>query len=152
MSRLELKRSVQATTLKSVTHLPNFPQGIDEGWWNSARFLWRYGYSPITAKGMVSNLVKSFLRLYDPFFLHRPSHRNDSYSSNGSIGNRDSFTKSGYPWHSIEDLAKALNFTEMAAQDAESMFYNNGVSRLFVEEMIEAATRVNYGQVSSYKK
>ena len=96
---------------------------------------------------MVSNLVKSFLRLYDPFFLHRPSHRNDSFSSNG-----DSFTKSGYPWHSIEDLAKALNFTEMAAQDAESMFYNNGVSRLFVEEMIEAATRVNYGQVSSYKK
>lgn len=25
-------------------------EGLDNGWWNSARMFWRYGYSPITTQ------------------------------------------------------------------------------------------------------
>jgi prenylcysteine oxidase/farnesylcysteine lyase len=101
-------------------------------WWSSARLFWRYGYSPITTKNLVTELKDKFLRLYDPAFLHRPK------SSNA--------TESGYPWGSIEKMAKHLNLSDSANADAQSWFYGKGVSQLFIQELIEAASRVNYGQ------
>lgn len=81
---------------------------------------------------MVKDLVDSFLQLYQPKFLHEHG--------------KDNVTHSGFPWTSIEALAKSLKFDDAAALDAHTWFYNKGVSQLFVEELIEAATRVNYGQ------
>jgi prenylcysteine oxidase/farnesylcysteine lyase len=76
--------------------------------------------------------VDRFVQLYDPTWLHRADDRNR--------------TASGFPWSSIESLAKSMSLDDLAAQDAGNYFYSQGVAKLFSEEMIEAATLVNYGQ------
>lgn len=108
-------------------------EGLDNGWWNSAKMFWRYGYSPVTTQKLVGKLVDAFLHLYDPTYMHRTGH--DAQR-----------TESGYPWSSIEDLARAMKLDDVAAQSAGDYFYGSGVSKLFIEEIIEAATLVNYGQ------
>jgi len=113
-------------------------EGLDGSWWNSARMIWRYGYSPLTMRNLIADLVGTFVSLYDPAYLHRP--RSDPK------GERFYSTISGFPWQSIESLAKRLKFDSLIAQTAESWFYVKGVGKLFIEEVIEAATRVNYGQ------
>ncbi|CAO1630352.1 unnamed protein product [Parajaminaea phylloscopi] len=107
-------------------------EDLGDSWWSSAKLFWRYGYSPLTTRSLVKDLVTSFLELYDPKFLHQQRRAN--------------VTASGFPWSSVEDIAKAVNFDEAAATDAHTWFYGKGVSQLFTEEIIEAATRVNYGQ------
>ncbi|CAO1636851.1 unnamed protein product [Sympodiomycopsis kandeliae] len=111
---------------------------LSGNWWSSAKIFWRYGYSPITVSNVVSDLTKKFLQLYDPKFLHDIKAKNDNKTN--------STTKSGYPWDSIESLADELDFSAPASTDADTWFYGKGVSRLFIREVIEAATRVNYAQ------
>lgn len=106
---------------------------LSGNWWSSAKIFWRYGYSPITVNSVVNDLKAKFAQLYDPRFLHDTEGRRNS-------------TKSGYPWDTIESLARKLSFSEPAATDADTWFYGKGVSRLFIREVIEAATRVNYAQ------
>lgn len=50
-------------------------------------------------------------------------------------------------WSSIEQLTKALNWTEMVSLTATEFFLDNGVSERFIHEQIEAGTLVNYAQV-----
>ena len=50
-------------------------------------------------------------------------------------------------WSSIEELNNALNWTELISQTGTQYFQSHGISQLFTNEMIEAATRVNYAQV-----
>lgn len=50
-------------------------------------------------------------------------------------------------WSSIEQLTKALNWTEMASLTATEFFLDNGVSERFIHEQIEAGSLVNYAQV-----
>ncbi|KAE8179913.1 hypothetical protein CF335_g9426, partial [Tilletia laevis] len=114
-------------------------EGLDGSWWNSARMVWRYGYSPMTMRNLVADLVGTFTTLYDPTFLHRPK-------TNPEKGESKYSTISGFPWRSIESLAGRLKFDRLTSQTADSWFYSKGVGKLFVEEIIEAATRVNYGQ------
>ncbi|KAE8243773.1 hypothetical protein A4X03_0g7679 [Tilletia caries] len=114
-------------------------EGLDGSWWNSARMVWRYGYSPMTMRNLVADLVGTFTTLYDPTFLHRPK-------TNPEKGESKYSTISGFPWRSIESLASRLKFDRLTSQTADSWFYSKGVGKLFVEEIIEAATRVNYGQ------
>lgn len=117
----------------TCAHPENSPfQDLGDSWWSSAKLFWRYGYSPATTRSLVKDMVASFLQLYSPQFLHekRPSN----------------VTEDGFPWSSVEDIAKALEFDDAAATDAHTWFYSKGVSQLFVEELVEAATRVNYGQ------
>ena len=80
----------------------------------------------------MKGIVDRFVKLYDPAFLHQPSEANK--------------TGSGFPWSSIEGLARAMDLSGLAAQSSGDWFYGQGVSKLFIEEMIEAATLVNYGQ------
>jgi prenylcysteine oxidase/farnesylcysteine lyase len=105
-------------------------EGLDNGWWNSAKMFWRYGYAPVTTQKLVRSLVDSFLMLYDPSWMHRRGTDDDS----------------GFPWSSIERLSTSLHLNDLASQNAGDYFYGKGVSKLFVEEVIEAATLVNYGQ------
>jgi len=109
-------------------------EGLDNGWWNSARMFWRYGYSPITTQKVVKKIVDRFLQLYDPIYLHKTKEE----------GSKE--TSSGFPWSSIQDLAKAMELDDLAAQNAGDYYYSQGVGKLFTEEIIEAATLVNYGQ------
>lgn len=73
-----------------------------------------------------------FVRLYDPKYLHQPTENNK--------------TVGGFPWATIEDLAKSMELNDLAAVNAGDYFYGQGIAKLFAEEMIEAATLVNYGQ------
>ena len=106
-------------------------ENLDNGWWNSAKMLWRYGYSPMKTEKFVGKLVDRFLQMYDPKWLH------EAKANKGA----------SFPWSSIEDLANAFNFSELAAITTLRHFYRNErIAKLFVEEIVEAATRVNYGQ------
>lgn len=117
-------------------------EGLDNGWWNSAKMFWRYGYSPLTTQKLVGKTVDAFLRLYDPAYMHKTNVDKKVIDSHSSSSN----TESGYPWRTIDDLAKAMKFDQMVAQSAGDYFYAQSVSKLFIEEIIEAATLVNYGQ------
>ena len=51
-------------------------------------------------------------------------------------------------WDNIRDLAEQLGVAQLVEDTGEDFFRGKGVSEKFVFELIEAATRVNYGQVS----
>ena len=56
------------------------------------------------------------------------------------------YTAESPSWDSVEALMLALNWTEMVSQPASDYFQSHGVSANLISEMIDAATRVNYGQ------
>ncbi|KAG6866235.1 hypothetical protein C0991_006822 [Blastosporella zonata] len=49
-------------------------------------------------------------------------------------------------WDNIADLSFALGYSDMVKDTAASFFLKSGVSRRFAFDLIEGATRVNYGQ------
>lgn len=57
------------------------------------------------------------------------------------------YEPSAQNWTSIEELNNALNWTELISQTGAEYFEGHGVSQKFTNELIEALTRVNYGQV-----
>lgn len=88
-------------------------------WWTTAKLFWRYGYSsPLKVRSLVKGMVDTYLNLYQP--------------------------RTPYP--SIAAISSALNFTHLTAVPASKHLIENGVNSLFVHELVEAATRVNYGQ------
>ena len=52
-------------------------------------------------------------------------------------------------WSSIENLSEVLDWSALTSQTGAEYFQSQGVSRKFVTEIIEAATRVNYAQVGT---
>lgn len=108
-------------------------EGDQSSWWTSAKFFLRYGYSAITTENIVKTQLSYFAGLYRPSFLHARKGK-----SNTSV--------SGYPWSRIEDLADAINATSLVQTTGMQFFKDRRVSELFIEEMVEAATRVNYAQ------
>lgn len=89
-------------------------------------------YSHSCSVSSVKKIVDRFVQLYDPTYLHQPTEKNK--------------TVSGFPWATIENLAKSMELNDLAAVNAGDYFYGQGIAKLFSEEMIEAATLVNYGQ------
>ncbi|CUA71609.1 hypothetical protein RSOLAG22IIIB_09699 [Rhizoctonia solani] len=88
-------------------------------WWTTAKLFWRYGYSsPLKVRTLVKDMVNTYLNLYRP----------------------------RVPYQSISAISSALNFTHITSVSAAEYLTDNGVSPLFVHELVEAATRVNYGQ------
>lgn len=67
-------------------------------------------------------MVKQFVTLYTPFF---------------GVG----------PWSNMTQLAGILEWSDMAAQTASEFMDLQGINRRWTRELMEAATRVNYGQV-----
>jgi prenylcysteine oxidase / farnesylcysteine lyase len=51
------------------------------------------------------------------------------------------------PFTNITSLASELGWTDIAAQSTMDYFDSQGLDQRWTREMIEAATRVNYGQV-----
>ncbi|KAH8120483.1 Prenylcysteine lyase-domain-containing protein [Phellopilus nigrolimitatus] len=90
------------------------------GWLDNIKALWRYGFrSPSKTKGLVKGMIGKFISLYSP---------------------------SSPSWSNITELASELGWTNVVAQTAAEYFDSQGVSHLFSREVIESATRVNYGQ------
>ncbi|KAF7320038.1 Prenylcysteine lyase [Mycena kentingensis (nom. inval.)] len=93
------------------------------GWWSiwdNIKALWRYGfYSPRRAQAVVQEMVAKFLTLY------------------GSETPK---------WTNITELSAALEWEELVASTTADFFKAQGVSEQFIGELVEASTRVNYGQ------
>ncbi|KAJ3826223.1 Prenylcysteine lyase-domain-containing protein [Lentinula raphanica] len=95
-------------------------------WWDTLKVLWRYGVmSPRRSNslqvthGLVANMLKQYSTLY---------------------------TIDSPKWENITDLAHSLGWTNLIENTGADFFTSNGVSRQYVFELLEAATRVNYGQ------
>jgi prenylcysteine oxidase/farnesylcysteine lyase len=50
-------------------------------------------------------------------------------------------------WDNISSLASTLGWADLTAQTTSEYLTANGISTKYVHEMVEASTRVNYGQV-----
>ncbi|GAA5851028.1 hypothetical protein JCM8547_009159 [Rhodosporidiobolus lusitaniae] len=90
------------------------------GWLEKIRLLWRYGRSPFTVRGLVKTTVNSFLNLYSPSFV----------------------SQGAFP--SLHNFSAATGLQEASAQYADKYFKERSVSPLFTNELVSAATQVNY--------
>jgi prenylcysteine oxidase / farnesylcysteine lyase len=58
------------------------------------------------------------------------------------------FYTSGSPkWDNISDLASFMGWVDLISNSTADYFMAKGVSKQYTYEVIEASTRVNYGQV-----
>ncbi|KAG0699722.1 FAD/NAD(P)-binding domain-containing protein [Suillus ampliporus] len=91
-----------------------------KSWWTTLKVLWRYGYTaPTRTKAIVQAMIDRFLGLYTP-----ESPR----------------------WDDISAFSEKFQWVSMTNQTASDFLEGNGVAPLFARELVEAATRVNYGQ------
>ncbi|KAI0273059.1 FAD/NAD-P-binding domain-containing protein [Russula aff. rugulosa BPL654] len=89
-------------------------------WFNSIKFLLRYGYRSRKRVGeLVRSVTEKFLKLYTPDFKS---------------------------WSSTEELNNALNWTHLTSQTGGEYFQTNGISQTYTNEFIEGASRMNYAQ------
>ncbi|KAJ7139742.1 Prenylcysteine lyase-domain-containing protein [Mycena epipterygia] len=90
------------------------------GWWDKAKALLRYGfYSPRRTQAFVDTMINKFLTLYSS---ETPK------------------------WDNITHLSSSLGWTELVTQSTAEYLKSEGVSDKFISELVEASTRVNYGQ------
>ena len=52
-------------------------------------------------------------------------------------------------WNSVADLANQLGWSGLVNETTVDYLSKQGVSGKYIKEVVEAATRVNYGQVSA---
>lgn len=64
-------------------------------------------------------------------------------------GIKDMYTPTIRTWSSVEELAEQTKWLHLTSQTAAEYMTEQGVSELFIHELQEALTRVNYGQVLS---
>lgn len=57
------------------------------------------------------------------------------------------YTADSPKWDNITDLAHSFGWKNLIESTGAEFFTSNGVSKQYVFELIEAASRVNYGQV-----
>ncbi|KUM56663.1 hypothetical protein ACN42_g10542 [Penicillium freii] len=88
-------------------------------WWNIGRLFWRYGLAPLRTQNLVKNIVGRFLRLYEePLF----------------------------PFTSLTEAAVAADLINATVSSGDVFLQTNSIDSLFAREIIQASTRVNYGQ------
>ncbi|KAJ5452328.1 Prenylcysteine oxidase [Penicillium cf. griseofulvum] len=88
-------------------------------WWNIGRLFWRYGLAPLRTQNLVKSVVGRFLRLYEePLF----------------------------PFSSLTKAAIAADLINATASSGNLFLGANSIDSLFAREIIQASTRVNYGQ------
>ncbi|GAA5932145.1 hypothetical protein JCM3775_004250 [Rhodotorula graminis] len=91
------------------------------GWWSKVKAVWRYGRSPFKARSLVKSTVDNFLRLYSADFV-----------SQGAFA-------------SLANFSTATHLAGPASHYADEYLTHSGVGELFTDELISAATQVNYG-------
>lgn len=88
-------------------------------WWNIGRLFWRYGLAPLRTQNLMKSTVGRFLRLYEePIF----------------------------PFQSLSEAVAAVDLLNATSSSGSSFLAANQISDLFSREIIQASTRVNYGQ------
>ena len=103
---------------------------------------------------MVLMHFKTQIRCERSVFVQIPSYDNLLYSASYTT---QQFLKlysspDALRWQNISTLATALDLLDMAANSTADFFQSKGVSAQFVNEIVEGATRINYGQVRTFQK
>ncbi|KAI0828535.1 Prenylcysteine lyase-domain-containing protein [Trametes gibbosa] len=89
-------------------------------WLSKIKILWRYGYkAPSKTQQLVAKTVSIFQELY--------SSRSPR-------------------WSNITSVVSDLGWSDVIAQTTSEYFDLQGIDRRWTRELVEAATRVNYGQ------
>jgi prenylcysteine oxidase / farnesylcysteine lyase len=99
-----------------------FRQAASKGgssWWDIAKLLWRYGLAPIRTQSLMKSTVGRFLRMYDePIF----------------------------PFKSLDAAAARVGLVDFTAATGAQILREGGIGEKFSREIVQASTRVNYGQ------
>ncbi|BGP37153.1 hypothetical protein JCM10449v2_001057 [Rhodotorula kratochvilovae] len=95
--------------------------GFGWDWWSKVKAVWRYGRSPFTVRSLVKETVSNFLSLYSPAFV-----------SQGAFA-------------SLANFSAATHLQSAASLYADEYLGQAGVGELFTNELISAASQVNYG-------
>ncbi|KIX07635.1 uncharacterized protein Z518_02288 [Rhinocladiella mackenziei CBS 650.93] len=86
-------------------------------WWDIAKLLWKYGWSPIRTQRATKAAIGKFLTFYnDPLF----------------------------PFPSLQSAVDSSGLDEYTAVPGKQTLQEAGISELFSRELIQASTRVNY--------
>jgi prenylcysteine oxidase / farnesylcysteine lyase len=89
------------------------------GWMDVVKLFWRYGLAPLKTQRLTKSTVARFLAMYEePVF----------------------------PWRSLTEAAMQVGLLDATASTGRRFLQRNGVSEKFGREIIQASTRVNYGQ------
>ncbi|ODH38739.1 hypothetical protein ACO22_02212 [Paracoccidioides brasiliensis] len=88
-------------------------------WWSIFKLIYRYGWAPMKTQNLMKSTLNRFLKLYKfPYF----------------------------PFQSLSDAAMSAGLAEATWTSGAEYLKDNGVSEQFAREIIQASTRVNYGQ------
>ncbi|KAE8388605.1 hypothetical protein BDV23DRAFT_158736 [Aspergillus alliaceus] len=91
----------------------------ENSWWSIPKLFWRYGLAPIRAQNLMKGTVNKFLKLYEePMF----------------------------PFRSLTNAAAAVGLLDSTSTPGNVFLSENNISPDFSREIIQASTRVNYGQ------
>ncbi len=89
------------------------------GWMDMVKLFWRYGLAPLKTQRLMRSTVAKFLKMYEePIF----------------------------PWKSLTEVAMRVGLLDATASTGQQFLKANGVGKKFGREIIQASTRVNYGQ------
>lgn len=83
----------------------------EDGWWDRAKLLWRYGLAPLKTNRLMKSVVGRFLRMYEePVF----------------------------PWESLGDVLESEGLLEATGVTGEQYLGANGIGEAFAREVVQA--------------
>jgi prenylcysteine oxidase/farnesylcysteine lyase len=88
-------------------------------WWDLARLLWKYGWTPIRTHNLMKSTVGKFLKMYE---------------------------EPHFPFRSLSQAAYDLGLTDITSLTGEQFLEANNIRPPFSKDIIQASTRVNYAQ------
>jgi prenylcysteine oxidase/farnesylcysteine lyase len=84
----------------------------EDGWWDKAKLLWRYGLAPIKTNRLMKSVVGKFERMYEePVF----------------------------PWKSLSAVVREVGLGEVVGQTGEQFLKEAGIGEKFSQEIIQAS-------------
>jgi len=88
-------------------------------WWNIAKLVWKYGWTPIRTQNLMKETVGKFLKMYE---------------------------EPHFPFRSLSQVAYDLGLTVVTGATGEQLLEEHNIGPPFSTDIIQASTRVNYGQ------
>ncbi|KAF2707395.1 prenylcysteine oxidase-like protein 1 precursor [Pleomassaria siparia CBS 279.74] len=89
----------------------------EDGWWEKAKLLWRYGLAPIRTNALMKSVVGKFTQMYEePLF----------------------------PFMSLSAAVDQVGLSEVVGITGEQYLKANSIGDKFATDVIQASTRVNY--------
>ena len=96
-----------------------FRQADGGSWWDLAKLFWKYGLAPVRVQRLMKAAIEDFLKLYEtPHF----------------------------PFRSLTRVAQDLELVKVTSSTGRQYLEDNNGYGAFALEVVQASTRVNYGQ------